>query len=269
MRFLKIEKLSDLKTVREKVTFLAGGTDIYPLLSDGFLENEIFCDISGIENLKKISIGKKEIKIGALVTFSRIRQNSVLSHYAGALVKAAGEVGSPQIRNRATIGGNVATASPSGDSIPALFVLKARIKTNKRTIPVEDFFMGVKKTVLAKNEIITEIILPKNKMFSDFVKVGPRKALAISKVSVALAVKKKNNIAEEVLIAFGAVAPTVVRARKAEQFLTGKIFSKDNISKAAEIAKGEISPIDDFRSTGKYRRSVAGVLVARILEKAI
>ncbi len=267
MRFLRIRKISDLKRVKERVVFLSGGTDIYPLLNDGFLKDETFCDISTIEELKEISVGEREIKIGALSTFAEIARNRVLSHYFPALTKAASEVGSPQIRNRATIGGNVATSSPSGDSIPTLFVLKAKIKTNRRTIPVERFFTGVKKNVLGKNELITEIVLPKEKNFSDFAKVGPRKALAISKVSVAVAAKKRNEILEEILIAFGAVAPTVVRAQEAEQFLTGKNLTKDNILKAVEVARSEISPIDDFRSTGKYRRTVAGVILSRILEK--
>ncbi len=267
MNFIKIAKISRLKNLRRKVRFLAGGTDIFPLLSDGLLEGETFCDISPLGGLKKIEVGKDTITVGALVTFSQIKESGVLAKYAPCLVQAACEMGSPQIRNRATLGGNVANGSPSGDALPPLFVLKARIKTNRRKIPVEKFFTGPKKTVLENNELITEIVIPKEKVSSAFLKVGPRKALAISKVSAAVSFKMQQGAVDEIMIALGAVAPTVVRAYKTERFLSGKKITGKTIKEAAELVRGEISPIDDFRSTGDYRRMVAGILVSRILEK--
>jgi len=269
MNFIKITKITQLKLVKRKVRFLAGGTDIFPLLSDGLLEEDNFCDISALGELKKIEVLKNAVSIGALVTFSQMKESKILMKYAPCLVQSACEMGSPQIRNRATIGGNVANGSPSGDAIPPLFVLKAGIKTNRRTVPAERFFTGPKKTVLQNNELITGIIIPKENKFSAFRKMGPRKALAISKVSVAVSLKMRSAAVEEILIAFGAVAPTVVRAYKTEKLLTGKKMTKKLIKKAAGIAKNEISPIDDFRSTGSYRRKVAGVLTSRILEKSI
>jgi len=263
---IKIKKISQLKRVRRKVRFLAGGTDIFPLLSDGLLEEEIFCDISLLTGLKKIEVRKNTIAIGALVTFAQIKESKVLAKYAPCLVQSACEMGSPQIRNMATLGGNVANGSPSGDAIPPLFVLRAEIKTDRRKIPAEKFFTGPKKTVLKNNELITEIVIPKEKRFSAFLKMGPRKALAISKVSAAVSLKMQKGAVNEILIALGAVAPTVVRAYKTERFLSGKKITGQTIKKAAEMVRGEISPIDDFRSTGDYRRMVAGILVSRILE---
>jgi len=266
VNFIKIKNVLQLKNIRRKVRFLAGGTDIFPLLSDGLLEGEVFCDISSLAGLKKIEAEKNTIFIGALVTFTQIKESKVLAKYAPCLVQSASEMGSPQIRNMATLGGNVANGSPSGDALPPLFVLKARIKTNRRTVPVEKFFTGPKKTVLKNNELITEIVIAKEKRFSAFRKLGPRKALAISKVSAAVSFKIEKGAVNDILIALGAVAPTVVRAYKTEKFLSGKKITEKTIKKAAEIVRGEISPISDFRSTGAYRRMAAGILVSRILK---
>ncbi|MCD6422790.1 MAG: xanthine dehydrogenase family protein subunit M [Elusimicrobia bacterium] len=265
-KFIKISKLADLKKIKNPVKFLAGGTDIYPLLKDGFLENEFFCDISGIKELKETKIKKDVLEIGALVTFSDVIENPVFKKYANALYESALVMGSPQIRNRATLGGNIANASPSGDSIPPLFVLKAKIKTNLRTVDIDRFFMGPKKTILKKNELITRIIIPKEQKESYFMKVGPRKALAISKVSVAMAFKMQKGVLKDVRVALGAVGPTVLRAKKTEDFLEGKHLSDRIIKKAGEIVSSEAMPIDDFRSLAVYRRKVAGSILEKILE---
>jgi len=266
-RFIKISKLADLKKLRKPVKFLAGGTDIYPLLKDGFLENEVFCDISEIKELKEIKIKKDVLEVGALITFSDVIEKPLFRKYANALYESALVMGSPQIRNRATLGGNIANASPSGDSIPPLFVLKAKIKTNLRTVDINRFFTGPKRTILKKNEIITGIIIPKEQRESYFMKVGPRKALAISKVSVAAAFKVQKGIIKDVRIALGAVGPTVLRAKKTEKFLEGKKLSKEHIRTASELASSEATPIDDFRSLAAYRKKVVGSLLEKILEK--
>ncbi|MEA2081741.1 MAG: FAD binding domain-containing protein [Elusimicrobiota bacterium] len=268
-KFIKIKSIPELARIKEKCVFLAGGTDIYVALNDNMLSDAVICDISFLKGLDKIGMKAKTISAGALTNFDSIAKSSVIKKYANCLAEAAASVGSPQIRNRATIGGNVANGSPSGDAIPALYALRAVIKTNLRSVPVDKFFTGPKRTVLKKNEIVTEILLPRENNISFFEKIGPRKALAISKVSVAVSLVISGGVIREVSIAFGAVGPTVIRAAGAEKFLKGKKLCDSVISRASEIASGEISPIDDFRSTAKYRRDTAGVIISRILKKAL
>jgi len=267
--FIKLTNMAQLGKLKKRVKFIAGGTDVFVLLSDGQLTDEIFCDISSLKDFDKIEAKKNFIHIGAGATFSKIVESTILKKYANCLVEAAETIGSPQIRNMATIGGNVANASPSGDSIPPLFVLAAKIKTNKRIIDIDKFFKGVKKNILKKNELITEILIPKKKAFSFFYKIGPRKAMAISKVSAAAAaaLEKRNGRVIWARIAFGAVAPTVIRALSAERTLAGKPLTDGVIECARRRAIEEISPIDDFRSTAAYRKEVAGVILRRILQK--
>jgi len=264
-KFIKISRLAALGRIKEECVFLAGGTDIYVALNDGALACATLCDISPLKTLDGIKLKGKNISVGALTTFASIAKSAVIKKYAACLAEAAQEVGSPQIRNRATIGGNVANGSPSGDSIPALYVLKALIKTNRRSVAVEKFFTGPKQTVLKKNELITEILIPRKKTVSSFMKIGARKALAISKVSAAAALDIRGGIITEASIAFGAVGPTVIRCGKTGEFLTGKKLSGNVIAKASQIAAGEICPIDDCRSSAKYRRECAAVILTRIL----
>ncbi|MBA3065988.1 FAD binding domain-containing protein [bacterium] len=268
-KFIKIKAVAELKKLKEKCVFLAGGTDIYVALNDGLLDGAIFCDISSLKGLDKILVKGKNISVGALTVFADIAKSPLIKKYANCLAEAAASVGSPQIRNRATIGGNAANGSPSGDAIPPLYALRAAIKTNLRTIAIDKFFTGPKKTVLKNNELITELLIPKKNNRTFFEKIGPRKALAISKVSVAVSLVISGGIILEAGIAFGAVGPTVVRASVTEQFLKGKKPSGNIIIRAASIARGEICPIDDFRSTAKYRRECAAVIISRILKKAL
>ncbi|MDO9513049.1 MAG: xanthine dehydrogenase family protein subunit M [Elusimicrobiota bacterium] len=268
-KFIKIKSLAELGKLRDKCVFLAGGTDIYVALNDGALEDEVLCDISSLKGLDKIELKGKNINIGALTTFASIARSPVIKKYAACLAEAAATVGSPQIRNRATIGGNVANGSPSGDAIPALYALGAVIKTNLRSVPADKFFTGPKKTVLKKNELITGISIPGKNNKSFFSKIGPRKALAISKVSTAVSLVISGGLIREAGIAFGAVGPTVIRAAETEKFLKGKKLNEAVISLAAKTAAGEICPIDDFRSTAKYRRETAAVIIERALLKAI
>jgi len=278
-KFIKIKSVAELAVLKEKCVFLAGGTDIYVALNDGMLNevksacgglsDAVICDISSIKGLDKIVVKGKKISVGALTVFSDIVKSPLIKKHANCLAEAAATVGSPQIRNRATIGGNAANGSPSGDAIPALYALGAVIKTNLRYMAVDKFFTGPKKTVLKKNELITEILIPKKTNTSFFEKIGPRKALAISKVSAAVSLVITGGLISEAGIAFGAVGPTVIRAAQTEKFLKGKKLNEAVISRASKIAAGEICPIDDFRSTAKYRLETARVIIFRILTKAL
>ncbi len=281
MEFITPKKLSELLKIistlsrkNSKIYFAAGTTDLYVQIKDGAIkEPSVFIDISNLSELKKISLVGKDLHIGASATFTEIIKNPQVNKNAPLLVAAAKEIGSPLIRNRATIGGNIANSSPAGDSIPALVSLGAiavlRYAKSTRKIPVEKLFTGPKKNILKNGELISEIIIPKNDFnFSRFLKLGSRKALAISKVSLAVAGKITNaKTFSEVKISAGAVGPTVIRCLNTEKFLTssGNLTSPATINKAKEIISAEVLPIDDFRSTADYRRQTAAALLKEIL----
>ena len=251
---------------------LAGGTDILVRFYN-LIEKPWPCllAIDGIKALHQITHGKKEVSIGPITTFSEIERSKTLKKFAPQLVEAASLAGSVQIRNRATIGGNIANGSPAGDTIPPLYVLGARLEISsarsKRTVAIEDFFKGPGLTVLKGNELITDIKIDKSSGLGFFQRLATRKALAISKVSVAASFSLRKETISSTRIALGAVAPTVIRAYKTEKYLKGKKFSRDVIEKAALIVKDEAKPIDDIRSIAAYRKEMAGVLFKRGLEK--
>ncbi len=256
-----------------KAKILAGGTDLLVRLKDEINQHDII-DISHLKELKGINIADDKIKIGALTTFSEIIENEIIAENAGVLVQAAEIVGSPQIRNRGTVGGNIANASPAGDSIPPLLILEAEIeisgKSGARTVPMRNFFKGPGKTILKKCEIISSVIIPKNKDYRGaFVRLGQRKSLAISKVSLAALFKMKDEKIEEARIALGAVAPTVIRASKTEKFLIGKKLNDETISEAKKIICDEVSPISDIRSIAEYRKEMCGELLEQAITRQL
>ncbi|RLD11455.1 MAG: xanthine dehydrogenase family protein subunit M [Chlamydiae bacterium] len=256
-----------------KAKILAGGTDLLVRLKDEMNQHDII-DISHLKELKGISIADDKIKISALTTFSELIENEIIAENADVLVQAAEIIGSSQIRNRGTIGGNIANASPAGDSIPPLFVLEAEIETSgkngTRIIPIKDFFKGPGRTILKKCEIISSVIIPKNKDYRGaFVRLGQRKSLAISKVSLAALFKVEDERITETRIALGAVAPTVIRASKTEKFLIGKKLNDETISEAEKIICDEVSPISDIRSIAEYRKEMCGELLEQAITRQL
>lgn len=254
-----------LKSQRNMVV-VAGGTDILVRLYDVF-EKPCLLVLNGISPLKKITLHDTYISIGPLVTFTEIEESVILRKCAIQLCQAASIAGSVQIRNRATIGGNIANASPAGDLIPPLFALGAKLELSsqksKRMVAIEDFFTGPGKTILKVSELITGIKIPKGKNLGFFLRLGTRKALAISKVSVAANFLMKAGKIIEIRIALGAVAPTVIRAKNAEEILTGAILNMELIDKATIAVIDEARPIDDIRSIAEYRKQMTGVLLKR------
>lgn len=258
----------------KKVKYLAGGTDLIPRIKDGSLHPEVIVEITDIEELRSIKQENGWIVINVGTPFDEIIDSSLLKEKASVLVKACGQIGSVQIRNRATIGGNIVNASPAGDSIPPLFVLDSRLhiatlnngKQIEKTVPIEEFFTGPGETILKDGELLTAVSFPvpdpESKGF--FMKLGQRAAMTISKVSIALLTKISQDEIEWIRIALGAVAPTVIRARRTESFLKGKnIKNPKIIQQAMEIIKSEVSPIDDIRSFAWYRREMCAVLLKR------
>lgn len=253
------------------VVCVAGGTDVLVQLHDVIDRPwPRLLVLDGVESLRRISAAKK-LELGPLVTFAEIAESSALRGVVPQLVEAAGLASSPLIRNRATVGGNLANGSPSGDLIPPLYVLGAVLELSsargKRRVKVEDFFIGPGATVLRRDELITSIEFEKSGGAGFFNRLAIRRALAVSKVSVAADMALRKKTVERVRIALGAVAPTVVRTPRTEEFLTGRELDARTIAAACDLVKSEARPIDDIRSTAEYRREMVGVLLKRGLEE--
>ena len=241
----------------EERTPLAGATDVYVALNFGTLATRRFLDIWGLDELRAVTARGDTLVIGALATYTALIRSPLVNERLPMLVEASRLVGGVQIQNRGTIGGNLANASPAGDSLPVLAAADAtvvvRSLAGERRVPVDAFFTGYRATVLRPDELIVAVEVPAVRGRQWFRKVGTRAAQAISKVVVA-AVR-----GAEPRFALGSVAPTVVRARDTERALAGGA----SIDEAAEILGEEIAPIDDVRSTGDYRRTVARNLLRR------
>lgn len=275
MKFYKFNTLTELQKaipeIKERIYFLAGGTDLLVYLKDGLISDDsCIVDIGNLKELCFIAESDGKIRIGALTTFSEIIKNEIINKHCKILSDSCKTIGSIQIRNRGTIGGNIANASPAGDSIPALFCLNAIIKTTSREIPITELFTGPKKTILENNELITEILVNRQEGFSYFYKLGLRKAFSISKVSIAITcLKTSENVLQKVNIACGAVAPTVIKASQTESLLEGKKLNDEIINEAVEKIRQEVMPIDDFRSNAFYRRHCIGILLQRGLREVL
>lgn len=269
------ECLSYLQDTDKYVRLIAGGTDTVVQMKEGKGRPETWLNIKGIKELRYIREEMGEIHIGALSTHTDIVRSELVKARAQALVDACWEVGATQIRNMGTIGGNLATASPAGDTIPALYVLDAELElqslSGTRRVKIEDFFHGVRKTELKKNEMITKVIIKpqQENEVSIFQKLGPRKAQAISIVNVAIKLKMGSGSREclEGSIAFGSIAPTVIRARKCEAMLPLIPLTAEAIHDIGKVAWKEGAPISDVRASAAYRRDMAGALLERGLHR--
>ena len=236
---------------------IAGCTDVFVALNFGTTRARRFVDIFSLDELRAITVRGDTLVMGALATWTELRRARVVRDRLPMLVEAAGQVGGVQIQNRGTIGGNIANASPAGDSLPVLAAIDAavvlRSLDGERRVPITEFFTGYRSTAMRQDEIITAIEVAPVEGTQWFRKVGTRAAQAISKVVVAAVRGPMPRIA------LGSVGPTVIRARATEAALAGGA----DMTTAAAVLSGEISPIDDLRSTAAYRRQVATNLLAR------
>ncbi|MCX5800182.1 MAG: FAD binding domain-containing protein [Candidatus Eisenbacteria bacterium] len=262
-----------LKAMAQKnVVALAGGTDVLVRLHDVVDRPwPRLLVLEGVKPLHRMTVKDDRILLGPLLTFADIAKSAGLRKFAPQLVEAASLAGSVLIRNRGTIGGNVAHASPAGDLIPPLFVLSARLELSsvngKRYVSIEDFVKGPGLTALKANELITSIILEKCGSHGFYLRLAARRALAISKVSVAANLSVRREKVDRIKVALGAVAPTVVRALRTEDYLLGRELTDGTISVACSIAKNEATPITDIRSDAEYRRGMVAVLLRRGLAR--
>jgi CO/xanthine dehydrogenase FAD-binding subunit len=254
------------------VTIVAGGTDFMVSLKLGTPPPPRVMDITRIDGLRRIEMRGASLFIGACSTFASIMGSPLVKEKAPVLHKASFQIGARQIKNRATIGGNVATCSPAGDSLPALWVHGAsvllRSTKGERDVPVDEFNPSYRCNAMKGDEILVGILVPplRGHYVGEFYKVGTRKAQAISKVCLACLAKMKGGACADVRLAAGSVAPTVVGLEKTAAYLKGRKTDRKVIEKARQLAMSEVTPIDDVRSTALYRRTVTGNLLARFLE---
>ena len=250
----------------------AGGTDLMVLLEAGKLPHRKFLSIWKLPELRGIEVTDAHITLGALTTYTELRRHEVIAREFPLLCHAAAETGSIATQNRGTLGGNIANASPAADSPPALFVYDAELElvsaSGARCIPYYGFWSGYKKMDLRSDELIRCIRLPREKSAwkQYYRKVGTRRAQAISKVCFAGAARVDAGRVVDLRIALGSVAPTVLRAMDTEKTLRGERLSPSILRRAQEALAREIAPIDDMRSTARYRRRVAQNLLAEFCE---
>ncbi|MCA9979291.1 MAG: FAD binding domain-containing protein [Anaerolineales bacterium] len=276
------ETLNLLDNYREKARLIAGGTDILLELHRQTRPGvEVLLDISRLPNLNRVwRDDHGRVHLGPLVTHNQAVATPLLVQEALPLVQACWEVGSPQLRNRATIVGNLVTASPANDTITPLWALDAHLTlataVGERTVPLRDFYTGVRRTVLAPGEMVTDIHFVPLKAHQRglYVKLGLRRAQAISVVHLTVVVtfdpEDEAQIQEReitaVEIVLGSVAPTIVNATQAENYLVGRTLTDETIAETARLTATEPSPIDDIRSTAEYRTHMIEVMVRRALE---
>ena len=250
----------------------AGGTDLMVLLEAGKLPHRKFLNIWNLPELRGIEVTPEHVTLGALTTYSEVRCLELLTREFPLLRRAASETGSIATQNRGTLGGNIANASPAADSPPALLVYDAELQLisakGARWLPYQGFWTGYKQIVLRKDELIRAIRLPrlKNAWSHFYRKVGTRRAQAISKVCFAGAARTEAGRIADVRIALGSVAPMVLRAVETEKVLCGEKPTAAIVQRARETLAREIAPIDDMRSTARYRLRVAQNLLTEFCD---
>ncbi len=255
---------------------IAGGTDLMVALTGELGEPpDRILDLWGIDALRGIALDGDAVSLGALTTYTEIRRSAVCHEHLPVLVEAAATIGAAQIQNRGTLGGNIANASPAGDTLPVLLAADASFVLGsvrgERVVPAGEFWPAYRRTALAPDELLLRIQIPlRPGRELRFRKVGTRRAQSISKVVVALAWRDGSPSARwtEVRLALGSVAATPIRAARTEAVLEGRPPTPETADLAAETLAAELSPIDDVRSTAEYRRLVASRVLHRLIREA-
>jgi aerobic carbon-monoxide dehydrogenase medium subunit len=269
------ECLSMLARHGPEAKLVAGGTDLLVQLKTGTIKPAWVVDLSGIDRLRALGPdGDHGLRIGAAVTARRLEQDArVRAHYPG-LAEAAALIGSVQVRNLASVGGNLCNAAPSADMAPPLMALDAEAvivgQSGERRVPLASFFLGVRRTVLAPDELLLELVVPSPGPASggSYRRHTPRRELDIAVVGVASQVTLTEGTCAKARIALAAVAPTPIRAEAAEEVLVGQPLTAERIERAAALAADATRPISDQRGSADFRRHLARVLTRRTLAAA-
>jgi carbon-monoxide dehydrogenase medium subunit len=254
---------------------LAGGTDLLPQMKNGLLKPACVVDLSGVERVRALQADARGLRVGAAVSARALERDATTQRTYTSLAESGALVGSVQIRNLATLGGNLCNAAPSADMAPPLLALEAEAviagPKGERRVPIADFFTGVRRTVLAADEVLLELVVPAPgpRSGGQYLRHTPRRELDIAVVGVASQLTLSDGVCSKARIALAAVAPVPLRARAAEQALEGKPVTAEAIERAAELAVGVAKPISDQRGSADYRRHLVRVLTRRTLRTAL
>lgn len=260
-------------------TILAGGTDLMPQSQAGRVKFQpVLMNIRRVAELAGVSLADGEARIGALTTISALMGDELVRRHFPILAEAGDHFASDQLRNSGTIGGNICNASPAGDTLVPLLVLDAKVElaskpggsVRTRVVPISEFFAGPGRTRREPNELLVAVRLPlpQGERLQRFFKFGTRPALDISAISIGLHARREGKVLREVRVAFGAVAPTPLRAPATEAALEGKALSPSTIEAAACAARDEVHPISDVRASAWYRKEMIHNMMKRILTDA-
>jgi CO/xanthine dehydrogenase FAD-binding subunit len=261
-----------LKRHGEKARPLCGGTDLLIQMRAGVRRPEFIVDLKHIKELRQIKFdARKGVRLGAAVPCIEVYESEVMRKYYPGLTEAAHLIGSLQIQNRASVGGNLCNGSPAADTTPALIALGARARIagghTAHEVPVEDFVTSPGRTVLKPGEILVELVIPAPKPHSSdsYLRFIPRNEMDIAVVGVGTSITLAGDVVKAARIALGAVGPTPIFAAKASESLIGKTLDDAAIEAAAQLAIEAATPIDDMRGTAEFRRHVTGVLTRRTI----
>jgi carbon-monoxide dehydrogenase medium subunit len=269
------ETLRVLSERGPEAKLLAGGTDLLPQMKNGLLKPACVVDLSGVERVRALQADARGLRVGAAVSARALERDATTQATCTSLAESGALVGSVQVRNLATLGGNLCNAAPSADMAPPLLALEAEAviagPKGERRVPIADFFTGVRRTVLAADEILIELVVPAPgpRSGGQYLRHTPRRELDIAVVGVASQLTLSNGVCSKARIALAAVAPVPLRARAAEQALEGKPVTAEAIEQAAELAVGAAKPISDQRGSADYRRHLVHVLTRRTLRAAL
>ena len=272
------EAISILAKYGPEAKLIAGGTDLLSEMRWGEWSPQYVIALSQIPGLDEIQFDKTTgLRMGAACTIGEIERSKVIGAHYPLLAQAASVLGSTEIRNRATVGGNLCTAAPSADMPPSLLVLNAKAviatQEGEKVVYLEDFFTGPKKTILNHDEMLVRLEIPPVEPTSagEYIKFGRRNAMEIAMIGVAalITLKGRNNTCKEAKLALATAAPTPIRSKEAEKVLTGKKLTREIIDLAADTASKEASPRTSWRTTEEYRRDLIRALTRRALQKAL
>ncbi|HIE51295.1 MAG TPA: xanthine dehydrogenase family protein subunit M [Armatimonadetes bacterium] len=256
---------------------LAGGTDLLVFMRDGRVKPRWVIDLTRVEGWAYLTETEEGgVRIGAMTTLREIEISPLLQARYTALVQGAREVGSVQIRNRATLGGNLCTSSPAADTPPSLLTFDATVRlrgpAGERLVALSEFFTGPGENVLQPAEVLVEVLLPPlpPRTGSHYLKLSTRRALDLAFVGVAARVTlaEEGETLAEVRLGLGAVAPTPRRVEAVEELLRGQPLTEETLARAAKVAQAAVQPITDVRASAEYRRAMVGVLTKRALQRA-
>ena len=279
--YLKAKSVSEVCILLGKhqgrARVIAGGTDLLVKMKEGGLRPRYLIGLKGIPGLDGLAYDRQGLHIGAMATHRDVLKSSIVRERYGSLAEALECIGTPQIRNLGTVGGNLCNSSPAADAAPILIVLGARVKlagiTGAREMLLEDFFRGPGQTALSQGEILTEILVPRISAHSagKYEKLALRSSADLAAVGVACWARcnPDNGVLEDIRIALGAVAPAPMRSKEAEGILRGKVPAEELIRLAASRASEEAKPVTDLRASAGYRREMVAVMARRAIKGAL